>query len=122
MKNYFCDWYNNKIIYEGNYAILKPIYSFELAKIQPEFYREMLMNIFLFVPLGLSLPYVLSIRQGKYVIIKSIVIGLLLSIIIEYCQYYFCIGTCEVDDAIMNGIGVIIGCTSYLIISMMKEG
>lgn len=96
-------------------VILKPFYTFELAKIQPEFYREMLMNVFLFVPLGLSLPYVLSIKQGKYVIIKSIVIGLLLSIIIEYCQYYFCIGTCEVDDVIMNTFGLFIGSVSFIL-------
>lgn len=73
------------------------------------------MNIFLFVPLGLSLPYVLSIKHGKYVTIKSIVIGLLLSVIIECCQYCFCIGTCEVDDVIMNTFDIFIGSISFIL-------
>lgn len=95
-------------------VILIPFYTIRLAKDQPEFYREMLMNLFLFVPLGLSLPYVLSIKQGKYMIIKSIVIGLIFSVIIELCQFYFCVGTCEVDDIIMNTIGLFIGTLSFI--------
>ena len=37
------------------YAI--PFYAFHLAKRQREMYRELLMNVFLFVPVGLTLPY-----------------------------------------------------------------
>lgn len=33
-------------------AILIPFYSFILAREQPELYRSMLMNVFLFVPIG----------------------------------------------------------------------
>lgn len=42
---------------EGDHeVILTPFQSFIEAKEQPEAYRSMLMNVFLFVPLGLSLP------------------------------------------------------------------
>lgn len=98
----------------GNYnVILKPFYTFILAKDQKEYYREMLMNIFLFVPLGLSLPFVLSYISNRGIVVKTIVMGLLLSIVIEYCQFYFCIGTCEIDDVIMNTLGVVVGCSCY---------
>lgn len=41
------------------YAI--PFYAFYLAKRQPEMYRELLMNVFLFVPVGLTLPYAMEV-------------------------------------------------------------
>ena len=43
------------------YAI--PFYAFYLAKRQPEMYREMLMNLFLFVPVGLTLPYAMEMSS-----------------------------------------------------------
>ena len=42
-----------------------PFSSFERAKIQPEFYRSMLMNVFLFVPFGLALPFAFGGKTGK---------------------------------------------------------
>ena len=53
------------------YAI--PFYTFYLAKRQREMYREMLMNVFLFVPVGLTLPYAVEMvsaliaKHGKQV-------------------------------------------------------
>ena len=101
----------------NNYYIeLRPLYSFVLAKTQKEYYREMLMNVFLFVPLGLSLPFVIDINKHKYItIVLTILIGLLMSITIEYLQYYYHIGNVEIDDVIMNTIGVIVGSISYII-------
>lgn len=95
---------------------LRPLYSFVLAKTQREYYREMLMNVFLFVPLGLSLPFVVDIKKHTYItIVLSILIGFLLSTTIEYLQYCYHIGNVEIDDVIMNTIGVIVGSISYLL-------
>lgn len=104
-----------------NELVLIPFYSFKEAKIQPEFYRSMLMNVFLFVPLGLSLPNavdaaVLSQKRETISTVRlTIVIGFLLSATIEYLQYRYSLGRCEVDDVIMNTLGTVIGASSFVI-------
>ena len=74
------------------------------------------MDILLFVPFGLSLPFVIDIYKRKYATIAlTVLIGLLFSITVEYLQYYYRIGNVEIDDVIMNTIGVIVGSISYVI-------
>ena len=41
-------------------AVLVPFQNFREAREQPELYRSMLMNVLLFFPIGLSLPFVLG--------------------------------------------------------------
>ena len=92
-------------------AILRPFQSFQEAKIQPELYRSMLMNVFLFVPLGLSLPFALG--RGRLSEIITVVVALALSAGIEYMQYRCALGRCEVDDVIMNTLGAAVGCMAH---------
>lgn len=89
-----------------------PFYSFKLAKIQPEIYRSMLMNVFLFFPLGLTMPYVLP-KKWKHNVLIAILFGLILSIAIEFLQYYFCLGRAETDDVICNTLGCAIGTIAF---------
>ena len=89
-----------------------PFSSFERAKLQPEMYRSMLMNVFLFVPLGLSLPFVLVGSTGKRILL-TILIGLLLSITVESIQYFAHLGMAETDDVICNTVGTAIGSCAY---------
>lgn len=96
-------------------AVFAPLQSFIEAKEQPEMYRSMLMNVFLFVPLGLSLPNVLPERRHPGVnVCLTIVVGFALSAAIEWCQYRYGLGRCEADDVIMNTLGAAIGSLSYL--------
>lgn len=98
-----------------NYELsLIPFISFDNAKTQPELYRTMYMNVLLFMPLGLSLPFALS-GKIKHNVLISILIGFLLSAVVETVQYLFHLGRCETDDVIMNTLGVIIGTTSFVI-------
>ena len=94
-------------------AVLIPFQSFQEAKIQPELYRSMLMNVFLFVPIGLTLPFALGSRKMSVLI--TIVAALFFSAGIEYLQYRYALGRCEVDDIIMNTLGASIGCMSHLL-------
>ena len=97
-------------------VILTPFHSFVEAKEHQEMYRSMLMNIFLFVPLGLSLPIVLPRRCHSAVnMCLTIVFGFALSAGIEWCQYRYGLGRCEVDDIIMNTLGIAVGASSYVI-------
>lgn len=93
---------------EGEYdVILTPFHSFIEAQIQPEMYRSMLMNVFLFEPLGLSLSGLLP--KKWYSLAITVVVGMLFSIGIEAAQFYYGLGRCEVDDVIMNTLGCAIG-------------
>ena len=101
----------------GDYeAILTPFASLTAARIQPELYREMLMNVFLFFPLGLTLSNALPRKWHRWLrIILTTLIGCILSAGIEYAQYCCALGMAEVDDVICNTLGAFIGTTSLLI-------
>ena len=91
---------------------LIPFSSFERAKTNPEMYRSMLMNTFLFVPLGLSLPFVFGGGTGKRILL-TILVGLLLSASVEAVQYFAHLGMAETDDVICNTVGTAIGSCAY---------
>ena len=94
-------------------AVFVPFQSFRDARIQPELYRTMLMNVLLFFPIGLTLPFVLRIRRLSVPV--TVIAALLLSTGIEYLQYRYHLGRCEVDDVIMNTLGALAGCAAYWI-------
>lgn len=96
--------------------VLKPFASLAAARSQSEAYRELLMNIFLFFPFGLTLSNALPQSWGRWQRIGlTVITGLLLSAGIEYIQYRFALGVAETDDVICNTIGAFIGSTSLLI-------
>lgn len=95
--------------------ILTPFATFAAARQQPELYREMLMNIFLFSPLGLTLSNALPQKWHRWVrITLTTLVGCIFSAGIEYVQYRCALGVAEVDDVICNTIGSLIGAMSVL--------
>ena len=107
----------------GNYElILTPFATFTAAQQQPELYREMLMNVFLFFPLGLTLSNALPRKWHRWLrIILTTLIGCILSAGIEYAQYRYALGMAEVDDVICNTLGAFIGSTSLLIAHAIEK-
>lgn len=98
---------------ESDVAVLqlKPFISFKIAaEQQDEYYREMLMNVLLFVPFGFGLPYVWpkKWKLGKRVGF-SVLATVGFSILIEFFQFCFKLGYVETDDVIMNTIGAVVG-------------
>ena len=104
----------------GAGAYFVPFSSFERAKIQPEMYRSMLMNVFLFVPLGLSMPYVFGGGIAKRILL-TILIGFLLSVTVEAIQYFGHLGMAETDDVICNTLGSAIGSCAYLLSLLWRK-
>ena len=100
--------------------ILRPFQSFIEAKQQKEMYRELLMNVLLFVPLGLSLPFVLTrTEDGVWrcrirCAVLTVLIAAALSVAIEAVQYRFALGRCETDDVLANTLGTGFGGCAYL--------
>lgn len=103
-------------------AILTPFASLTAARQQPELYREMLMNVFLFFPLGLTLSNALPRKWHRWGrIALTTLIGCILSVGIEYAQYRYALGMAEVDDVICNTLGAFIGSTSLLIAHAIEK-
>ena len=106
----------------GTGLILAPFASLTAARIQPEIYREMLMNVFLFFPLGLTLSNALPRKWHRWSrIILTTLVGCALSAGIEYAQYRYALGMAEVDDVICNTLGAFIGSTSLLIAHAIEK-
>lgn len=104
----------------GIYDIsLIPFISFENAKTNTELYRSMFMNLLLFMPLGLCMPFALP-KKVKIKGLLTIGAGMVLSIAIEAIQFFFSLGRCETDDVIMNTTGVIIGTSVYLFFFLVQ--
>lgn len=96
-------------------AVLAPFASLTAARQQPELYRAMLMNVFLFFPLGLTLSNALPQKWHRWGrIILTTLVGCALSAGIEYAQYRCALGLAETDDVICNTLGAFIGSTSLL--------
>ena len=103
-------------------VILTPFASLTAARVQPELYREMLMNVFLLFPLGLTLSNALPRkwhRWGK--IALTTLAGCILSAGIEYAQYRYALGMAEVDDVICNTLGAFLGSTSLPIAHAIEK-
>ena len=107
----------------SNYElILTPFAALSAARQQPELYREMLMNIFLFFPLGLTLSNALPRKWHRWLrIILTTLVGCILSAGIEYAQYRYALGLAETDDVICNTLGAFIGSTSLLIAPAIEK-
>ena len=103
-------------------VILTPFAALSAARQQPELYREMLMNIFLFFPLGLTLSNALPRKWHRWLrIILTTLVGCILSAGIEYAQYRYALGLAETDDVICNTLGAFIGSTSLLIAPAIEK-
>ena len=103
-------------------VILTPFATFTAAHQQPELYREMLMNVFLFFPLGLTLSNALPQKWNRWVRIAfTTLVGCVLSTGIEYAQYRYALGMAEADDVICNTLGAFIGSTSLLIAHAIEK-
>lgn len=105
---------------QGSEVILRPLNSFVEARTNVEIYRSMLMNVFLFFPLGLTLPYALP-EKWKHQVWLTIVLAMLFSLGIEFAQYYFSLGRAETDDVICNTLGCAIGTLAFVKRKTLKQ-
>jgi glycopeptide antibiotics resistance protein len=93
---------------------LIPFSSFEIAKTHSDVYQEVMLNVVLFYPVGLTMPFVIN-RITNHPVIITIITSCILSVIIEIFQYLFNRGYAEIDDVIFNTLGVVIGSVSFLV-------
>lgn len=76
-------------------------------------------NIFVFAPLGYFLPLLFEkCRRSKGVILS----GFITSCLFELCQYIFYLGSADIDDVILNVLGVILGMAFYCMMKNLTKG
>lgn len=76
---------------------------------------ELAVNVALFVPLGLALPFVFK----KISLLKAAVIGFSSSFLIEFLQCFIDNRDSSIDDLICNILGAVIGYLLYLLIKRL---
>lgn len=81
-------------------------------------FRNNVLNILLFMPLGFLLP-IYSEKLKK--IWKVVFIGFIVTSVIEIIQYITKIGIFEIDDIFNNTIGVLIGYCIYMTFNNLRK-
>lgn len=76
---------------------------------------ELAVNVALFVPLGLALPFIFK----KVSLLKAAIIGLSCSFSIEFLQCFISNRDSTVDDLLCNTLGAVIGYLLYLLIKKL---
>lgn len=90
------------------------------AKEHIEILRSTLMNAFLFVPFGLSLPFAINKKTLRTIKI-TLVSALVFSVCIETAQYIFGFGRAETDDILCNAFGTFVGTIGFLFDSLFQK-
>lgn len=84
--------------------------------------RELLLNIIgnvtMFIPSGIVLPIIYKELNSFW---KAVGAGALLSLSIEILQLPFSVRASDVDDLILNTVGVAIGYGIYALVNKLKK-
>lgn len=80
--------------------------------------RNLILNIMLFIPLGFLLPMYSDKLKKMYIVVS---IGLLATLTIEFTQHFNDYGTFEIDDALNNTIGTLLGYCIFMIFYRLKN-
>lgn len=87
---------------------IHPFWSYD----RPELLVENIMNVVVFVPVGLLLG--IAFKQMTWW--KALLIGCSISVTIESLQFFFMRGFSEVDDVMHNTLGCILGYSLWLMV------
>ena len=72
--------------------------------------RNLLGNIFLFTPLGFFLPTLFPQLRKSWLSLAAV---LIIISCVELTQLVLMVGTCDIDDLLLNVLGAAIGCGLY---------
>ena len=92
-----------------------------LAQEFPDLYQEMMLNVILFLPIGMTMPFVFGDRV-KHTILLTVGISILLSVLIEFLQFILMRGYAEIDDVICNTVGACLGVLPFGSLQIFLRG
>lgn len=122
---FFAEWYGrtSQVYVEPQYNLI-PFYEIRRFWV----YREQIgiWNVFLnlvgnvigFIPFGFFLPTMSKTLQRSDFVILG---GMMMSIIVELMQLIGHVGSCDVDDVILNTLGAILGYLCFLICNRIRR-
>lgn len=97
---------------------LCPFYSYyDIAKGNYSLFPQVLMNVLLFIPVGFFVKGTFSRWNWEWIL----VVGAIISIIIEILQFLLRRGVAELDDIIHNTLGCALGILLYEITRSTKD-
>ncbi len=88
---------------------LELFYSYKRMISNDSVRKDIINNIWLFIPLGAILTRVMPLRSNGWKAAAAAAVCVLISAGIEGIQYAAGIGLCEADDVVSNGLGGLIG-------------
>ena len=107
----------NRNVGSKNEICLIPLYSYvqALRGGNPEIYRSNFMNVILFYPVGLLATSLLPQKWKGWCRFILVVLALTaVSVGIEFLQYRYALGRCEIDDVIHNALGALLGSLAFV--------
>ncbi|QQK79109.1 VanZ family protein [Salicibibacter cibi] len=97
-----------------NYNLIPFRSIYRIGVFSPDFWdplKILIGNVFLFLPLGIFLPLLFrSLRS----IGRVTLVGMLLSLVIELYQFAFTLRVSDIDDLVLNTVGVFLGAAMYV--------
>lgn len=87
-------------------------------KMEMTLFRNNILNILLFMPLGFLLPVYTDKLKKIY---KVVPIGFLISLVIETIQYITKMGIFEIDDIFNNTVGVLLGYCILMLLDCFRK-
>lgn len=79
---------------------------------------NLLGNIVAFLPMGVFFPLIFDSKMKGF---STILISFEISVLVELIQLLSKVGSCDVDDVILNTLGSIIGCILYYIVKKIRS-
>ena len=81
------------------------------------FGKNLAVNIIMFMPCGFLTPLFLKRNEIWHILI----VGIILSVIVEMLQALLGVGTVDIDDVILNTVGLLLGFGIYKLIYSVAQ-
>ncbi|MDE6531543.1 MAG: VanZ family protein, partial [Lachnospiraceae bacterium] len=96
-------WEFTKLMFSGNFS---------------RGFNNIIGNVFVFAPFGYFLPLLYKkCRKWKIVVLA----GFFVSLFFEVCQYFLYLGSADIDDVILNLLGVVLGFLFFRVMITITE-
>ena len=92
-------------------------YVSQVRAIHDWFFKNLACNLIMFMPFGFLLPQ--CIKKKSFW--KVVLLGCITSVVFEIVQYITALGLCDIDDVILNTVGVAIGYFIYWIVKKVVK-
>ncbi|AXF57255.1 VanZ family protein [Salicibibacter kimchii] len=96
-----------------NYNLIPFRSIYRIGLFSPDFWdplKILIGNVFLFLPLGIFLPMLFRRLRSM---VKVTLVGMLISLFIELYQFTFTLRVSDIDDLVLNTVGVFLGAATY---------